>query len=139
MTKKFIALLLLFSLLLAVVPAEAAQPRYAYVHSISAGIDRSGSVLTCAGGGYTLHEDTDTYLTVTLLRCPQDGGIWSYVTSWSTSTHGYFLAYIEEDVNVDIGYDYQVYVVVRIKDANGTVLETASMCSDVNSYHTSQP
>lgn len=137
MKKKLLAIFLLLMLCMSIVPAGAVQPRYSYVHAMTAGIDRSGSIVTCFGSGHTLCDDTYTYVTVTLLRRAQDGGTWNYVASWSTSTSGMNNAAIERSVSVESGYDYQAYVNVQVKDANGTVLESVGMYSDINSYHKS--
>ena len=118
--------------------ATEVQPRFSHVYSITTGIELNGSAVTCLGAGVSLYDDTYNYLSLTLLRCPQDGGNWSPVSSWSTTSTGITPMQIERVVSVQQGYDYKVYVNVQIKDETGYILESIGRYSQIVSYHTSE-
>lgn len=137
MQKKIITFLLLISLFLincSYSCAESVQPRYSHVFSVSSGVELNGSTLWCFGEGDSMFNYTYTYLYVRLLRLPEDGGNWSPVTSWSTSSVGYVPSTIEETVTVSPGYSYRVYVNVQIKDETGYILDSVGMYSNIVTY-----
>ena len=116
--------------------ADSVQPRYSHVALISAGLDINGGVANCRGVGCSEFNYTYNYLYVRLLRCPQNGGNWGPVTSWMVQTTGFDMATISENITVEKGYDYKVYVNLQIKDETGYILDSVGIYSDVKSYHT---
>lgn len=137
--KKTIALVLLATILVMVFTgtfAESIQPRYSHVALISAGLDINGGVAKCRGVGCSEFDDTYNYLYVRLQRCPQNGGNWGPVASWMVQTTGLDMAAISENITVEKGYDYRVYVNLQIKDETGYILDSVGIYSDVKSYHT---
>ena len=51
-------------------------------------------------------------------------------------TTGFDMATISENITVEKGYDYKVYVNLQIKDETGYILDSVGIYSDVKSYHT---
>lgn len=137
MNKKIISVLLVLVLMISAIPAanaETVQPRYSHVFSISAGVELNGSSLWLLGQGDSMYHDTYSYLYVTLLRIPEDGGNWSPVSSWSASSVGVIPSLIEKTVTVSPGYNYKIYVNLQIKDETGYILESVGMYSHVEYY-----
>lgn len=102
------------------------EPRYTGISKLAANltINSSGNA-QCFGevrsrSGYT------TTLTVSL---QQDG---STIKSWSVSGSG--LRTIDESYHVDKGHSYQVIASAVVKNSNGTVVDTATAESRVQSY-----
>lgn len=137
MSKRVLSFLLTLILFVSIFPvshAETVQPRYSHVLSIGAGLDLNGDSLWLLGQGDSMFNDTYSYLYVTLLRIPEDGGNWSPVSSWSTSSVGVIPSLIEKTVTVVPGYNYKIYVNLQIKDETGYILESVGMYSHVEYY-----
>ena len=138
MKKKYSALFLIFVLLVslfAVPSALAAQPRFSHVMSITAGIDRNGSTLICAGAGSAMSNTDLVYVHISLLRRSHDGGNWSFVSSWGANGVGQLLTMVEATPTVESGYDYYVHTVVQIRDPEtNQLLEAVGLDSHTISY-----
>lgn len=137
MMKRITSLFLLAILLMSICSvssARAVQPRYAYVHSISADIFRSGSTITCNGSGQAMKDDLSVLVCVQLLRKPVNSGLWYYVDSWNATGTGIFGAGLERYVTVPSGNYYKVHVNVTIFDAQGNQLEIVGLDSHTIFY-----
>lgn len=137
MKKRLHAWLLLILLLITTIPATSAfavQARFAYVRSISSGLERSGSTLSAYGHGSAISNSDLVYVYATLLRYPHEGGTWNYAGSWSNSGVGFSGASVSANPSVEAGYDYKLHVNVQIRDADGNILESVGLDSNTVSY-----
>lgn len=132
-TKAVSALLALACVVSLLTPAFASdiQPRYLTLSSTSADLSiGSSGYASCSGSGIARDFNTKVDVTMTLYQI--NGGSYTALTTWTatgtksaSSNHGYYVVR---------GYNYQVAVSITVKNASGTVLETASVYSSVVSY-----
>ncbi|MGN0793780.1 MAG: hypothetical protein ACI4MG_04805 [Aristaeellaceae bacterium] len=126
---------LLMTTLFSCAAAENAQPYFSHVLVITSGLDLSGNVAYCMGAGTSKFDDTYTEVYVTLQKCPLSGlQLWSLEGMWSATSSGVVAAALEKYVVVEPGYKYRVYTHVRIKDADGNILESVGLYSRTLSY-----
>ena len=130
---RVLALALLASMLMTALPAEATvQSRYAVIHTFDAGLTISSDFATCYGAVLVTDSSTTVELYLELQRTTMTGDDWTKCKSWSTTG--------TEDVSlyriraVSSGYFYRVLVTATVYDANGNLIETQSMCSEVVEY-----
>ena len=141
MLKKYLCLVLAVVLVLvnAVSFADEGAPesggfRYSYTRSVTAGLSLSGSTAHCTGSGSGKFNDTNTYILVSLQRRASDTDPWLGIKYWSATSTGVVPATVDKTCSVSSGYSYRVYVICKIKDSSGNVLETVTRTSSVLSY-----
>lgn len=136
--KKLICLVLCMAMSLAMVNVAMAettvivQPKYSHTLLITVSFNLTAGIARAAGE-IQPRDDYETRVTVRLQQ--KVGNSWITLETWTghkdpgTSEAG-------GTRSVDLGYSYRVYVIGRVFDDNGYVLETVSKYSDVKTYGT---
>lgn len=134
MRKLSVSVLLVILLTVLIMPlaqAETIQPRFSHILSMTAGCSNEYDTIICDGAGISMYNDTETTMTMNLLRRSCSGGPWSIYGSWSKTVTGVAAAAREEYVPTVYGYDYMVQVIVTVYDLDGNQLERQSMYSQI--------
>lgn len=134
MVKKVVSVLLcvLFGLIgmCSAIADNDIQPRYTCTKVINADLvfnDGSAS----AWGEVIPHDSYETRITVNLQRC--DDGTWVSLSVWTGhNTNGKSEA--GGTRNISTGHDYRVYVIGKVYDTNGNLLETVTKYSPTVSF-----
>lgn len=132
---KRICLVMCLALLLSITGTvhaeEEVMPCYAYICSINVKFSISGGIVT-AVGEIKPQDGQHTSVTVRLQR-ENSAGTWTTIETWTGSNAagkseaGGTRALIS-------GYNYRVYVIGRVYDDEGTLIETAYKYSPTKSY-----
>jgi len=107
---------------------------YTEISSISCVFYVSGGTAYCTGYGRGRSTDTSTTVRVTLQKSVNGSTGWTTITTWSASGTGTQWVIVDKRRSVSDGYYYRIYVSCTIKDANGAILESDGMYSDVCAY-----
>lgn len=143
MLKRLLACILVFSwthlLFGTVYAAEPAKPpflspQYTHISEVDGAFNIQDGYASCFGGARSRYADTMTTVKITLMQCADGEVNWSNVCSWQSQSHGKVYTYVDEQIQVNSGFDYQILVQCTISDSEGVVLETDSMYSQIISY-----
>lgn len=127
MKKALSVILVLVTLIAITIPAFAAapdntgvSPQYTYIRTTDVGFDIDNGIATCsaycyASGNYTVEIECQ------LQR--YTGSKWAPVKTWTASGTRYASVY--ENWAVYSGYTYRLYVTFHIRNASGSLLESA--------------
>lgn len=105
--------------------------RYSYVSSISASLSINSGIAKAAGKVCPCN-NLKTSITVQLQR-EISSGIWSTISTWSGNNEN-GSSEAGGTRRLTSGYNYRVYVVGKVYDRFGTVIETVEKCSAIRSY-----
>ena len=108
---------------------ETISPRYTYIKFNSAYIDinENTGVASCEASCYA----TGNLTVKVQCRLQQyTGSVWTTLKNWTASGTSY--ASVDKSWAVSSGYPYRVYVIFRIYDGNGTLVETATNIDTYN-------
>lgn len=109
--------------------ASEIEARYTYISTISCDISLSGNTISYTGIGNGSQTGTDTVLTVKLQRRSSTGSTWTTVESHGATAHGRAFAGYSGTATAERGFEYRVYVLCTIYDANDVILESKSNTS----------
>jgi len=108
---------------------DAVQPRYVRMRGLDAGVALTEfSRADCQSTVETMRIGDTATLTMELQRS-SDGSAWSPVASWSTAGSGYLS--LDKSRYVTSGYYYRVVASASVYDSAGTLMETASVVSEI--------
>lgn len=125
-----IAFLVLVSSALA---ANAAQPRYVKIQSLSADLQSISLAGRATCNSSVIVYDAACSVTITAeLQQSGDGASWDTIKTWSSS--GNRTVEIDGYWYVDQGYEYRVLATATVYDSSGNIVETASTTSSVREY-----
>lgn len=113
--------------------ANTVKPTYVAISSLSCSLDISSGSAQCLGNVLPIDSTNTSTLSVSL-KHSINGTTWTTVKSWSRTASGFFGVTIEESTAVSSGYKYRLTVNATIRDAGGTIIETASKNSWIIDY-----
>lgn len=118
-----LALLLAFSLALTVSAAQAVQPRLIYLSDATCTLsfNTSTGAATCTARAATI-ENLEIQMECKLQR--YNNNKWNNAKTWNVS--GMECATLNKTWTVPGGYDYRLYVTIKVYDSNGNCIETAT-------------
>lgn len=130
--KMLVATVLLTVFMLAATMAYAAAPNvaspmFSYTNSISASLTLNGGEATCSANAKPSNSSTSNSFSAKLQRL--EGSNWVTVKTWTDSSTNGEKVYAGGTKTVSTGYTYRVQATLTVKDANGKVLETATVTS----------
>ncbi|MBR3923306.1 MAG: hypothetical protein IKJ45_09335 [Kiritimatiellae bacterium] len=132
--RRILSLVLVFSCLLSLGASAdiSLEPQFTHTRRISATLSINGNSADCLGAGYPLPSDESRIVRVYvyLQRYESD---WVTIETWTDSAIDY-TALAGGLKTVTQGYDYQVYVIGTISDAEGVLLELVTKTSSIVSY-----
>ena len=100
---------------------ESISPLYTYIKEIATQFDinENTGIASCEASCYA----ANNYTVKIQCRLQQyTGSVWTTLKNWSVSGTRY--ASLDKSWAVSSGYPYRIYVIFRIYDSNGTLVET---------------
>ena len=125
--------LLLMTLTVAYAAANnpGVSPLYTYTYSIAGKLSISGG--TAPAAGTVTPSDLNNKTTVTVKLQRNENGTWKTIATWTGSnSHG--ISSAGGDKTLTKGYSYRVYVVGKVYNSSGTLLETTTKTTSTKAY-----
>ena len=132
--KKMIGLIaVLLVLTTTIFVANAVQPRYVKIQSLSADLQSISLAGRATCNSSVIVPDAACSVTIIAeLQQSSDGNTWDTIKTWSDS--GCYAAETDGYWYVDKGYEYRVLATATVYNSSGDIVETASTTSLVREY-----
>ncbi len=110
------------------------SPQYTHISTFDRVFNIQGGSASCFGSAQSRYADTTTTIKVTLMQREVGKAAWSNVCSWQAQNRGKAYTYVDEQMQVSVGFEYQILVQCTISDTEGAILETDSIYSQIIPY-----